>query len=184
ERRWTRRSSPPRPSSPRKTVRPSAGRSLSADAGGAATPRAAAGARRRSPPPRVADTAAAAPLLAGAVAPRPGTRATRRGSTQAALPHFEHADLVGRAEPVLRPAQDAEGVEALALEIEDRVDDVLQDPRPRDVALLRHVTHEEDRDVVTLRDLQEPRCALAQLRHAAGRGTDDLRAHRLDRIDD
>ncbi len=94
---------------------------------------------------------------------------------KAALPHLEHADLVGRAEPVLRAAQHAERVEALALEIEDRVDDVLEHAWPSDRAFLCHVTDEEDRHVIALRDLEQPRRALAQLRHATGGGADHVR---------
>ena len=45
---------------------------------------------------------------------------------QAAVGHLEHADLVGRAEAVLDRAQDAELMAALALEVEHRVDHVLE----------------------------------------------------------
>jgi hypothetical protein len=79
------------------------------------------------------------------------------------LGHLEDADLVGGSETVLRRSQDAEGVETFALEVEDGVDDVLEDARPRDRALLRDVADEEDRDVLPLRKLEEPRRAFAQL---------------------
>src|SRR5438270_362822 len=109
--RWTRRSSPPRPSSPMKTVRGSAGRSRSADATATARPRSAAGSRIRRPPTRFTYTSC-------------------------------------------------------------------------ERALLRHVADQEDRDVVALRELEEARRALAELRDPAGRGPDGVRAHRLDRVDD
>src|SRR6185369_6545952 len=70
--------------------------------------------------------------------------------SEAALPHLEHADFVRRTEPVLRTAKDPERMEPFALEIEDRVDDVLEDARTCDIALLGHVTDEEDRNVVAL----------------------------------
>ena len=50
--------------------------------------------------------------------------------------HLEHADLVGRAEPVLDRAQDAELVRALALEREHRVDHVLDHARAGDLPSL------------------------------------------------
>ena len=103
---------------------------------------------------------------------------------QSGVAHLEDADLVGRAEAVLGRAEDPEGVEALALQVEHRVDDVLEHARPGDRALLGHVPDEEDRDVVALRDLEEARGALAELRDAASRGADRVRAHRLDRVDD
>ena len=49
---------------------------------------------------------------------------------QAALGHLEHADLVGRAEPVLDRAQDAELMAALAFEVDHGVDHVLEHARP------------------------------------------------------
>src|SRR5439155_646769 len=158
--RCTRRSSPPSPSSPTNTVRGSAGRSRNADATATASPRSAAGSRFQEDLRRIGDLA------------------------KATLGHLEDADLVRGSEAVLRRAQDAERVEALALEIEDRVDDVLEDARPRDRALLRDVANEEDRHVLPLREFEEPRRALPQLRHPAGGRDDRVRVHRLDRVDD
>ena len=103
---------------------------------------------------------------------------------QTVIPHLEHAHFVRRSEAVLRGPQDPEGVEALALEIEDRVDDVLQNARARDRALLGHMSDEEDRDIVAFRELEKARGALAKLRDAAGRRRDRVGVHRLDRIDD
>src|SRR5258705_8235786 len=74
-------------------------------------------------------------------------------------------------------------MEALSLEIEHGVDDVLEHARARDRALLGDMTDEKDRYVVTFRDLEESRGALAQLRHATGRGADHVGGHRLDRVD-
>ena len=48
--------------------------------------------------------------------------------------HLEYADLVGRAEPVLHGAQNAELMSALAFEIEHRVDHMLDNPRTSDLA--------------------------------------------------
>ena len=58
----------------------------------------------------------------------------RRGighSLQAGAGHLEHSELVRRAEAVLRGAQDAVRVVAVALELEDAIDEVLQDARAR-----------------------------------------------------
>src|SRR5215211_2888602 len=60
--------------------------------------------------------------------------------------HLEHADLVRRAEAVLDGAQNAVLAVAIAFELEHAVDEVLEDTRPRDGAVLRHVTDEERRD--------------------------------------
>ena len=49
---------------------------------------------------------------------------------QAVAVHVEDADLVGRPEAVLGCAQDAEGVAAVALKIEHRIDHMLQHPWP------------------------------------------------------
>ena len=52
---------------------------------------------------------------------------------QPGVGHLEDADLVGRAEAVLHRPQDAEVVAAFALEIEHRVDHVLDHPGPGDL---------------------------------------------------
>ena len=57
--------------------------------------------------------------------------------------HLEHADLVGGAEAVLGGAQDAEGVAAVALEIEHGVDHVLDHLGAGDLAVLGDVADEQ-----------------------------------------
>src|SRR5207253_9395200 len=54
----------------------------------------------------------------------------------AAVTHLEHADLVGRTEPVFLAPEDAEGVVPLAFEVEHRINDVLEHPRTGDGAFL------------------------------------------------
>src|SRR6202521_3780521 len=56
----------------------------------------------------------------------------------AAVAHLENADLIGGTESILLAAQDPEHLVALAFEIEDGVDDVLEHARPRDRALFVH----------------------------------------------
>ena len=59
------------------------------------------------------------------------------------LAHLEHAELVRRAEAVLRGAQRAVVLVALAFEIEHGIDHVLEHARPRDRAVLRDVADDE-----------------------------------------
>ena len=59
-------------------------------------------------------------------------RAGSRDLEQPAVGHLEDADLLGRAEPVLRRADQAQGRVALALEGDDGVDEVLQRLGPGD----------------------------------------------------
>ena len=63
---------------------------------------------------------------------------------EAAIGHFEYADLIGRSEAVLHGSQDAELVPAVALEIEHGIDHVLDDLGAGDLPILRDVTDEKD----------------------------------------
>ena len=67
-----------------------------------------------------------------------------------ALAHLEDAHLVGRAEAVLDGAQHAQRVRAVALEVEHRVDQVLEHARAGERALLGDVADEEARDAARL----------------------------------
>ena len=98
--------------------------------------------------------------------------------------HLEHAQLADGAEPVLHRAHDAVRVMLLALEIEHRVDDVLERLRAGEIAVLRDVADEKGRDVLPLRGEQQLRCGLAHLADAAGRRLELEREDGLDRIDD
>ena len=75
-------------------------------------------------------------------------------------------------------------VVALALEVQHRVDDVLERLRAGEAAVLRDVADEERRDVLPLGGEQQLRRRLAHLADAAGRRLELQREHRLDRIDD
>ena len=57
---------------------------------------------------------------------------------------------------------------AVALELEDAVDEVLEHARAGDGAVLRHVADEDGRDARLLRDAQEPPRGLAHLRDRSG----------------
>ena len=69
---------------------------------------------------------------------------------QASRRHLEHADLVGGAEPVLGRAQDAEGVAAVALEIEHGVDHVLDHLGAGDLPVLGDVADQHEGDALAL----------------------------------
>src|SRR5439155_16300393 len=72
-----------------------------------------------------------------------------------ALVHLEAAYLVGGAEPVLQtPYQSQRGM-PVALELEYDVDQVLQDPRTGDLAVLGDVADEHRRDPAFLGDRDE-----------------------------
>src|SRR2546429_577949 len=82
--------------------------------------------------------------------------------------HFEHANLVHGAEAVLHSAQDPVIQRALALEVEDRVHDVLERLGARDAAALRHVPDEQHRGPRLLREAHQPGRALPPRTAAAG----------------
>ena len=90
-------------------------------------------------------------------------------SQQAGLGHLEDADLVGRAEPVLRRPQEPQRGVALALEVDDGVDQVLERLRAGDRAVLGDVADEDHRDPVALREIHQPQRRLADLADAPGR---------------
>src|SRR6187200_2962568 len=75
-------------------------------------------------------------------------------SLQARARHLEDAELVRRPEPVFHRAKDAVRAVAVALEVQDAVDEVLEDPRSRDVPVLRHVPDEERGNPQLLRNAE------------------------------
>ena len=72
---------------------------------------------------------------------------------------------------------------AVALELEDAVDEVLEHARAGHGAVLGHVTDEDRRHAVLLGGAQKPRRRLADLRHRARRGAQRGRGERLHRVD-
>jgi hypothetical protein len=119
----------------------------------------------------------------------PARRSARNSSDgfatglEPAAAHVEDADLLRRAEAVLVRAQQPERVEAVALELQHDVDEVLEHARTRDRALLGHVADQHERGAVRLRGRREQRRALAHLRDRARRRLDALAAQRLHRVD-
>ena len=98
--------------------------------------------------------------------------------------HLEDAELVGRAEAVLDRAQDAVRTVAIALEVQDAVDEVLENARAGDGALLGDVTDEEGRDALLLAHAQEAAGRLADLAHRARGRAEIRRVERLHGVDD
>ena len=69
---------------------------------------------------------------------------------QAVRGHFEDADLLGRAEAVLARAQQTQSREALALERQHYVDEMLERLRAGQRAVFRDMADEDRRDAVLL----------------------------------
>ena len=102
----------------------------------------------------------------------------------AGLAHLEHPDLLGRSEAVLRGPDEPQRREALALEGEDRVDEMLERLRPGQRAVLRDVPDEYDGNPLALRELHQAEGRLADLTDAARRPIELGDGRRLDRVDD
>ena len=118
--------------------------------------------------------------------PRRSARNSAEGLATSASPragHLEHADLVGGAEAVLHPAQDAELVAAIAFEMQHHVHHVLQHARPGDVALLGHMPDQHQRETLRLRGADQLEGRRAHLRDRAGGGVHAVGPHGLDGVD-
>ncbi len=74
-------------------------------------------------------------------------------------------------------------VVAIAFELEHAVDEMLEDARAGDRAVLRDVADEDGRDAELLRRAHEPRRRLAYLRHRSRRRADLRGIQRLHRVD-
>ena len=103
---------------------------------------------------------------------------------QAAFGHREHAELVGRAEPVLDRAYQAETRVRVALEVKHGIDDVLEYPRSGNRTLLGHMPDQDHGNPALFGEPRELRRAFAHLRDAARRRLQRLRIDGLDRVDD
>ena len=98
--------------------------------------------------------------------------------------HLEYADFVRCAEAVFDGADQAVLMVAVALEIHDRIDHVLQDARPCDLTVLGDMP-DKNRDAPRiLREHHQVKCAFAKLRGTSGSPRKVFLIDRLDRIDD
>src|SRR5204862_1035760 len=100
---------------------------------------------------------------------------------ETAIRHFENADLVRRPEPVLHRSEDAELVAAVAFEIEDGIDHMLDDLGAGDLAVLGDMADEKDCRSLLLGEADEGFRTRLQLRDGSGCRIDDRRPDGLDR---
>ena len=100
------------------------------------------------------------------------------------MAHLEQSEFVGRPETVLRGAQQAQRVVAVALELQDGVDHVLEHPWAGEPAVLGDVADEDDRHVAVLRFDDQALCATPDLTDAARQGGRGGIVDGLDRVDD
>ena len=84
---------------------------------------------------------------------------------------------------MLDRGQHPQGVVPVAVEGEHRVDEMLDRPGPGQVAVLGHVTHQEERDAARLRQARQALHAGAHLGQAARRLGQLGVGHRLQRVD-
>ena len=97
---------------------------------------------------------------------------------------LEAADLVRRPVPVLHAAHQAEPRVPVALEVQDDVDEVLQQPRPGDRAVLGDVADQQRGHAALLGRADEGAGDLADLCHAARRAVDLGGGDGLDGVQD
>ena len=97
--------------------------------------------------------------------------------------HGKNANLVDRAEAVFDGAHQAKLAVGIALEIQHRIDHVLQHARPRQRAVLGHVAHQHDGSATGLGRARQVRCALTHLGHRARRTGELLGIDRLYGVD-
>src|SRR5690606_21198979 len=81
------------------------------------------------------------------------------------LAHLEHSDLIRGAKPILDTANDSVGMVAIPLEVQHRVDHVLENTRTRDRALLRDMSDQERRKIHLLRELVQRSGSSSHLSH-------------------
>ena len=121
----------------------------------------------------------------------PGTGSARRvrnspeGSASAGdalVVQLEAADLVGRPVAVLHAAHQAQPGVPVALELQHHVDQMLQQPRAGDRAVLGDVADQQRGHAALLGGADQRGRHLAHLGHPAGRAVHLGRGHRLHRV--
>ena len=103
---------------------------------------------------------------------------------QALVAHREHAQLVDRAEAVLERTQHAEARARFTLEVQHRIDHVLEHARAGDATFLGDVADQEHGCSGFLGVAHQARGALAHLADRAGRGGEGLGPQGLHRVGD
>jgi hypothetical protein len=99
------------------------------------------------------------------------------------LAHREEAQLIDRAEAVLGRPQHAVATAGIALEIQHRIDQVLEQLRPGDAAVLGDVADEDDRAAAGLGVAHQRGRAVAQLQRRARARVGRGQLHGLDGVD-
>ena len=102
---------------------------------------------------------------------------------ETAVDHLIDANLVGGAETILDAAKDTVKILTIALELKDRIDDMLQHLWSGDSTILINMSDEDYGDIRLLGISEESGGALADLRDSAGSRLDVIRADGLNRID-
>jgi len=82
---------------------------------------------------------------------------------------FENADFGCGAEPILNRTEEAVGLEAVTFEVENRVDDVFQNPGAGDCPFFRYMADQKHRQSGSLGDLPQTGSTFPHLGHRAGR---------------
>ena len=119
--------------------------------------------------------------------PRRSARNKADGLCHAGKPgigHFENADFVGGAEPVLDGAQNAEMMAPLALEIEHGVDHMFENPGTGDLPILCHMADQEKGETAAFGQPDQFAGASPHLGDRAGGRIQAVQIHGLDGIDD
>ena len=100
------------------------------------------------------------------------------------MQHLEHAYFECRAETIFDTAQNAISIVAVALELQNDIDDMFQNLRSRDCSLFGNVAYDENWNAAAF-GIFEQRCGtFANLRHTPCRRVDKVGVHRLNRVDD
>jgi hypothetical protein len=84
--------------------------------------------------------------------------------------HLENTELIRRSESIFHRSKHAMPVALFPLEIQDGIDDVFQEARPRDRTVLGHVTNDKNRDAASLGEPHQLRRHFLNLADASGRG--------------
>src|SRR5690349_4756043 len=107
-----------------------------------------------------------------------------RDGIESRFRHPEDANLIDRPKAILRRTEHPMIQGALALEVQNGIDDVLEGLRSGDATALCHVPDDKDGRCAFLRKAHQPRGTLPNLADVARRALEIGGEDRLNRIDD